>query len=210
MAPLPHGWYGHDATTPTDRLERLKARDASVEAAARIVAAYRPLRERRTAVTTTSENIERINNDAYEYNGDGHVVVHDPNRKRDYPDAFSRPSNAKSNNQVKKARRFSDAGAAPAASWFPTWTKGSNTASKAPDSAGKSADKRAKFDEKKRAERWHQEERRLAAIEKRVAEAIKKRLIVRSADPLTCASHNVKCRSVEEARAMADRMAGRR
>ena len=148
--------------------------------------------------TDTYKESKRVNNEAYEYDDDGHVIVHGPSSasKRDYPDAFEQ-SEAIQNGKV--AKRFSDAGAAPAASWFPSWIKRSDAASNTVQPRG------AKSAEKKRGK-----ERRIPVLDKRIAGAIKNRLMVRSADPLACASHNYKCRSIDEAREMADFMAGRR
>ncbi|KAL9082490.1 MAG: hypothetical protein Q9159_006376 [Coniocarpon cinnabarinum] len=107
VAPLPHGWYGHDATTPRERDLKLLARNEAVKAAAGLDKRHSTVSKREV------KDIKRKEPDTpiYEYDEHGYIVgIKIP---RDYPEGFEDPPNG------KMARRFLDEGAEPASSWFP-------------------------------------------------------------------------------------------
>ena len=108
-APPPHGWYGHDATTPSERDNKLLARDEATRVAARISA--RSIEPKADEVSK-EKNIRTNRNTPFEYDDDGYIVG--VKTARDYPEGFDDSKGR------KVAKRFADAGADPSASWFPT------------------------------------------------------------------------------------------
>ena len=211
-APLPHGWYGYDATKNDKSGRQLTARDALGEAGASenigspdIKTAFSSLSSRgeeetkkrnpalyldpRAAGPSKPVSRAAVNNEAYEYTEDGHVKI--PSTPRDYPDAYP---------TAKTAKRFSDQGAAPKDDWFPS-KRGSNTIEREVTEAA--VEKRGPI------ETWHESfDRSTATLEKRVTEAIRTKFMVRAKD--ACSRDTFLCRKSEEARDMADVMAGRK
>ena len=160
--PLPHGWYGHDATTSQDRAIRLRARDVAAKTSAQIDNIWRHLAVKRDL----PNGVETFEGNPYEYNENEDIIQHDSQRIS--------PRGVPSSKERMKAKTFADVGAEPASTWFPVTKR--------------------------------------ASLDKRISDAmlgvLRRALDLHKTQPIVCASHNMKCRSEDERRAMAAAMSG--